>query len=219
MPTHDVNDIHGFSIGFQQAMQRLVAAQISDHNKDLIKRFVASCRKEEITQCTYTNYLNVLLRTAKRLNKDLDALTEDDIDTLLFSLENEGYKAGYIYNYKKAIKKLYTWLTDDNVPKFIRELKLVSTDNQVEPKDLLTDSEVEKLLGACKNARDRGIIAVFLDSGLRVGAVGSLLIENIELNNSFGVIRPNKDSKSNKTSLIYKKPLLPLLMSISKSIC
>ncbi len=138
------------------------------------------------------------LALAKRLNKDLDKLNEADVDTLLLSLETENYSSGYIRNYKKAIKKLYQWLTDGDSPKFIRELKVTATYEQVEPKDLLTDSEVEKLLGSCKNARDRALIAILLDSGLRVGAVGSLMIDNIELTNNFGIIRPNKDSKSNK---------------------
>jgi integrase/recombinase XerD len=97
------------------------------------------------------------------------------------------------------MKQLYQWLTDSDSPKFIRELKVTATYEQVEPKDLLTDSEVEKLLGTCRNARDRALIAVLLDSGLRVGAVGSLMVENVELNTNSGIIRPNKDSKSNKT--------------------
>jgi integrase/recombinase XerD len=204
MTGHDVNDIHGFKIGFQQAMKRLEAAPISDHNKDLTKRFVALCMKENITQCTYTNYLNILVRIAKRLNKDLDALTESDLDLLLLSLESEGYKPGYIYNFKKTLKKLYDWLTDGEIPKFIRDMKLSAIDNQVEPKDLLTDSEAEKLLNSCKNARDRALIAILLDSGLRVGAVGSLLIGNIELGTNSGIIRPNRNSKSNKT---FSKPV------------
>jgi site-specific recombinase XerD len=204
MTGHDVNDIHGFKIGFQQAMKRLEVAPISDHNKELIKRFVALCMKENMTQCTYTNYLNIMVRIAKRLNKDLDALTESDLDLLLISLESEGYKPGYIYNFKKTLKKLYDWLTDGEVPKFIRDLKLSAIDNQVEPKDLLTDSEAEKLLSSCKNARDRALIAILLDSGLRVGAVGSLLVGNIELGTNSGIIRPNRNSKSNKT---FSKPV------------
>ena len=199
MTDHNVNDIHGFNIGFQQAMRRLEAAEISDYNKDLIKRFVSFCRKENLKQCSYTQNLNLLLRTAKRLNKDLDKLNEADVDNLLLLLEAEEFSSGYIRNYKKALKKLYQWLTDGDSPKFIRELKVTATYEQVEPKDLLTDSEVEKLLGTCRNARDRALIAVLLDSGLRVGAVGSLMVENVELNTNSGIIRPNKDSKSNKT--------------------
>lgn len=160
---YNVNDIHGFNIGFQQAMRRLEAAEISDYNKDL------------------------------------DKLNEADVDNLLLLLEAEEFSSSYIRNYKKALKKLNQWLTDGDSPKFIRELKVTATYEQVEPKDLLTDSEVEKLLGVCKNARDRALIAILLDSGLRVGAVGSLMIENVELNTNSGIIRPNKDSKSNKT--------------------
>jgi hypothetical protein len=37
MTDHNVNDIHGFNIGFQQAMRRLETAEISDYNKDLDK--------------------------------------------------------------------------------------------------------------------------------------------------------------------------------------
>lgn len=204
MQGHNVNDIHGFAVGFQQAMARLEKSPLSARNKDLIKRFVGFCRKDNITQCTYTNYANILMRIAKRLDKDLDKLNEDDIDSLMIALETEGYKHGYIHNFKKSLKKLYFWLSDGDVPKFIRELKLTTPVNQVEPKDLLTDEEAEQLLRACRNARDRALIAVLLDSGLRVGAVGSLLIDNILLDLHSGTVSPNKDSKSNKT---FSKPV------------
>ncbi len=203
--TQNVDDIHGYDSGFSKAMGRLEVAVTSQHNKDLIKGFVMNCKRDELAKSTTTNYLNLLTRMTERLkevdyNKNLDELEQNDFDNLLLHLEVRGICAGEIRNYKKVIKKFYRWKGDGELPRWVNNLKLKSIESTVQPSDLLTQSEIDKLFAACRHPRNKAFIAVLLDSGMRVGALASTRIKNVEFNQYGAVVYISKTSRSKKST-------------------
>lgn len=100
----------------------------------------------------------------------------------MLNLKSGGYKDGYIYKYKKTIKKFYKWRFDDGVPKWVTRIQLKATDTPVQPSDLITKDEIDKLFRACNNPSEKALIALLLDSGMRIGTLGSLRIKIIEFN-------------------------------------
>jgi len=196
----NVDDIHFFQKGFAAALKRIEESGISDHNKETIKKFIVFCTGQGISTSTCTIYLNSLHRIAVRVKKNLDELNESDYELLLLNLKSEGYKEGYIYQYKKTVKKFYKWRFDDNIPRWAAHITLKGTDTPVQPSDLLTKQEIAKLYKACNHPREKALIALMLDSGMRIGALGSLRIKNIEFNQYGAVLYLNKASQSNKTT-------------------
>jgi len=100
-------------------------------------------------------------------------MTEFDFDNLIDSLERDKKND---YNYRKLVKKFFRWYTNDDVPKWVHNIKMPKMVTPVQPSDLLTKKELEKLLAACEHPRDKAMIAVALDSSMRVGALGTLRI-------------------------------------------
>lgn len=202
--TQNVDDVHSYDTGFVKAMERLEASKISPHNKDLIKDFVRDCRKGGLAKSTTTNYLNLLTRMSTRLleigcSKELDSLDQADFDDLLLYLEDiVRLSRGEIRNYKKVLKKLYQMAGDGEIPKWVARLKLERIESMVQPSDLLTQQEVDRLLASCRHPRNRALIAVMLDSGMRVGALASIRVKGIEFNNCGAVIYISKTSRSKK---------------------
>ncbi|MCD6492598.1 MAG: tyrosine-type recombinase/integrase [Archaeoglobaceae archaeon] len=49
------------------------------------------------------------------------------------------------------------------------------------PDELLTEDDIKKMIGACKNPRDRALIAVLWESGFRVGELGNMRVRDVEL--------------------------------------
>ena len=132
---------------------------------------------------------------------NLYEMAQEDFDNLLFYLEDvRGISRGEIQNYKKAIKKLYPWRYQDDIPKWVTSLKLENIDSTVQPSDLLAQDEVDKILAACRHPRNKAFIAVMLDSGMRVGALASTRIKNVEFNQYGGIIYISKTSRSKKTT-------------------
>ncbi len=102
----------------------------------------------------------------------MDKLDPNTFDKLLIYFEDERkLSSGTIQNYKKLIKKFFRWSTGGNPPKWIMDLKLKIIESPVQPSDILTKDEFTRLLEGCRHPRDKAIIAVLADGGMRVGAV------------------------------------------------
>lgn len=205
--TQNVDDIHSYDSGFIKAIERLNSAETSPHNKDLINGFILNCRKEGLAKSTITNYLNYLTRLTSGLQetgftKNLDKLEQADFDKLLLYLEDiRQVSRGEIRNYKKIVKKFFNWLGNGEVPKWVAKLKLDHIESTVQPSDLLNKEEVDRLLKACGHPRNKAFIAVMLDSGMRVGALASTRIKNVEFNRYGAIIYISKTSRSRKTTV------------------
>ena len=73
----------------------------------------------------------------------------DTFDELLTYLDDiAGLSQNEIRNYKKVTKKFFKWLCDGEPPRWVTKLKLETIESPVQPSDLLTQEEVDKLLGA-----------------------------------------------------------------------
>jgi len=204
--TQNVDDIHAYDSGFIKAMERLEAIDFSQHDKELIRKFIGNCQKERLAKSTRTNYLNQLTRMTSRLHdngftKNLDELEEEDFDELLLYLEDIiGLSASEIRNYKKVTRKLFRWIGDGELPKWVSKLKLETIESTVQPSDLLSQDELDRILANCRHPRNKALIAVLLDSGMRVGALGSTRVKNVEFNQYGAIIYISKTSRSKKTT-------------------
>jgi integrase len=187
-------------------MGRLKKLDTSEHNKQLVENLALHCRKEGLARSTTTNYVNQLTRLIKYLAEagdtgSLDELQQNDFDKLVQYLEDvKQLSRGEIRNYKKVVKKLYRYCYDDDVPRWVAKLRLESTESPVQPSDLLTQEELDRLLNAATHPRNKAFIAVLLDSGVRVGALLSTRIKHVQFNQYGGLIYISKTSEARKTT-------------------
>ncbi|WP_319506337.1 tyrosine-type recombinase/integrase [uncultured Methanolobus sp.] len=211
--TRNVDDVHSFETGFLRSKERLEKTDTSQRNKDLINKFIIHCRRESLKKSTITTHVNYLRWMIERLakngyTKDLDELELDDFDNFLIYMEDvEGSSPGTIRNYKKTTKKFFRFVTDDDLPKWVRKLKLENVETHVQPQDLPDSKDIDKMIDVCTNARNRAIIAVFCDGGLRPGGLASCRVGNVESNQYGSIIYLSKTSKSRKSTPAKGIPL------------
>jgi integrase len=191
---------------FSNALDRFNRAEIEPDDREKLDAFFRALRREGLARSTlawYVNYTTRMYQTLKVIgyDKPLQEFNHDDLDKLLFYLEDvKKLSPGSLWNYKKLVKKLMRWMHNDKPPKWVRDLKLNKVDTPVQPSDLLTQEEFDTLLKACRHPRDKAIIAVLADSGMRVGALASCRIKNVEFNQYGAIIYISKTSKSKKTT-------------------
>jgi integrase/recombinase XerD len=210
--TKSVDDIHCMDTVYFDAKKRLKAADIGEGNKALIEDFTSSLRREGATKSTITWYVDYVTRMVQRLqeigfNDNLDKLDPNTFDRLLIYLEDERkLSPGTIRNHKKLIKKFMRWSTAGDPPKWVRDLKLKAVESPVQPSDILTADELSRLLETCRHPRDKAFIATLADSGMRVGALASCRVKNVEFNQYGGIIYLSKTG-ANKTTPAKGIPL------------
>ncbi|MCO5382131.1 MAG: tyrosine-type recombinase/integrase [Methanosarcina barkeri] len=210
--TKSVDDVHCMDAGYLNAKQRLKNADIGEKNKVLVEDFIIALRREGVAKATITVYISYITQMAQQLQEigfteTLDKLDPNTFDRLLIFLEDERkLSPGTIRNYKKLIKKFFAWSTNGNQPKWIRDLKLKAIESPVQPSDILTADELSRLLEACRHPRDKAIIAVLADGGIRVGALASCRVKNVEFNQHGAMIYLSKTG-ANKTTPAKGIPL------------
>lgn len=131
-------------------------------------------------------------------------LTTDDLTLELYKaytlylLNDTGLKSTSVNSYLRAVKAFYNYLIfEEIIPDISRRLKLVKQDKSVIMP--LSDREAEKLLASCScfgslELRNKCIVVLMLDSGLRLGEVIRLKISDVDVENSFLLVN-GKGSK------------------------
>jgi integrase len=207
----EVDDVHDFATDLLRAQSRLEKANISDTNKQMIKRFVMSLRRDGLKKATLLNYINFGTRMCQRfvelgIDKPLNEINQDDFDDFLMYMEDEkGIKPGGIKLYKIFFKKFSKWALDDQ-PKWIREMKFPKVNSRVQPSDLPDASEFEAIMNSVKYPRDKALLAVMADGGFRVGGILSCKIKSVEFGKYGAVVYLNPEG-SNKTTMAKGIPL------------
>lgn len=101
---------------------------------------------------------------------------------------NGTYSEWEIENYKSTMKKFYPWLFKEQNPSCIAWIKTNNHPNKnVKPDNMITEEEVQKLVGVLKNSRDKALTYILYDSGCRIGELLTLRNKDIEFD-EYGAI-------------------------------
>lgn len=198
------DDIHNFEQRYFTWLKKLESGSISEKSKVLIKDFIRYKKGSGKKYSTLANTVGIAIQLVKRTGKDVDELTERDFYDLTDQLEQE-HKDDY--NYRKFIKSFFRWKTEDDPPKWVKNIKMVKKDTPVQPSDILTRDEIDKLLAACTNIMDKALIAILIDSAMRIGAAGTLRIKNVTILKSGALLYASTTSQNLKTTAPQPFPI------------
>lgn len=207
----NVDDVHGVNADLQRAQARLEKAGISEENKQLLKRFVMSLRREGLKKSTILNYINFGTRLCQRfvelgIDKPLTEINQDDFDTFLIHMEDiRGIKPGGLKLYKIFMKKFSKWAFDDT-PRWVREMKFPKVNSRIQPADLPDTAEFDNILDGVTHPRDKAFLAALSDGGFRIGGILSCKIKSVEFNKYGAIVYLNPEG-SNKTTPAKGIPL------------
>ena len=198
------DDIHNFEQRYYTWLKKLENGDVPEKSRELIKDFIRYKKNSGKKYSTLANTVGIAIQVVRRTGKNVDELTERDLFDLTDHLEME-HKDDY--NYRKFIKSFFRWFTDDNVPRWVKNIKLIKKDTPVQPSDILTRGEMDKLLGACTTVMDKALLAVALDSAMRIGAIGTIRIKNVEFLKSGALLYASTTSENLKTTAPQPFPI------------
>jgi len=149
-------------------------------NDKLLYMFIAAKKVEGCSEKTLIYYETTLKKMINTIKNNIENINTDDIRLYLsnFKEENSSSKVT-IDNIRRIFSSFFSWLEDEDyiAKNPIRRIHRIKTGRTV--KEVLTDENLEILRDNCKSVRDLAIIELLISTGIRVGELVNLNIDDI----------------------------------------
>ena len=107
----------------------------------------------------------------KFLNPDKKAIIN------MFLELKKNYSDSTIMDYENVMKRFYKWLFG-SLPDFFN-IKYSHKSSHDKKMELITRGDIERMIDACNNTRDKALISLLYDSGCRIGEILTLRMDDI----------------------------------------
>ena len=169
-------------------------------NMELINKFIAAKEIEGCSERTTKYYYATLIKMDSMINKNVTHLTTDDLRMYLTEYQkiNNCSKAS-IDNIRRNLSSFFSWLEEENyiLKSPMKRIHKIKTDKVI--KETYSDETLELLRDNCNNLRDLAIIDLLSSTGMRVGELVRLNINDIDFENRECVVF----GKGNKERPVY----------------
>jgi len=149
-------------------------------NDKLLQMFIASKKVEGCSEKTLIYYESTLNKMINNIKKNIEIINTDDIRLYLSEFKEEKNSSKItIDNLRRIFSSFFSWLEDeDYISKNpVRRIHKIKTGKVV--KEVLSDENLEILRDNCKNIRDLSIMELLISTGIRVGELVNLDIDDI----------------------------------------
>lgn len=165
-------------------------------NGELVSLFLSAKQVEGCSQKTLNYYENTITSAISSIDKPATQICTDDLREYL-----SNYKASRcsskitIDNIRRIFSSFYSWLEDEDyvIKSPVRRIKKIKTGKTV--KETFTDEHLELLRNSCTNSRDRAIVEILSSTGMRVGELVKLNIDDIDFHERECIVYGKGDSE------------------------
>lgn len=169
-------------------------------NMELIDKFIAFKEIEGCSKRTTQYYKSTLVMLENRTDIHFTHMTTDHLRTYLTDYQkiNNCSKVS-IDNIRRNLSSFFSWLEEENyiLKSPMKRIHKIKTDKVI--KETLSDESLECLRDSCDNLRDLAIIDLLASTGMRVGELVNINIEDIDFENRECVVF----GKGNKERPVY----------------
>lgn len=169
-------------------------------NTDYLDMFIAAKRIEGCSERTIEYYRTTIVHMLNKMNIPIRQITTEDLREYLTQYQqNSQCGKVTIDNIRRNLSSFFSWLeAEDYILKSpIRRIHKVRTGTKV--KETFTDENIELLRDNCKQIRDLAMIDLLYSTGIRVGELVNLNIEDINFEERECVVY----GKGNKERTVY----------------
>lgn len=147
-------------------------------------RFLTAKRSKHLSPRTLDQYEWALGKFTNWLREhdvqEVGAITDSHIEEFMAEYESRGCEAEYVHGFARVIK---TWLRLLHWKGLIAANPMATVEMPKLPRNKLpgfSTEEMLRLIGACRNTRERALLEVLLDTGLRAAELGGLNICDVD---------------------------------------
>jgi len=151
-------------------------------NEEFLEMFLTAKKLEGCSERTIACYRFTLSKVLKDINLPIIKIKTENLRDYLvdYQKKNDCSKAT-VDNVRRYISSLFTWLEEEDyiLKSPMKRIHKVKTAKRI--KEAIADETVEKLRDGCEELRDLAMIDFLLSTGVRVGELISLDIDDLNL--------------------------------------
>ena len=213
-------DVYNHEKRFQNAVRNLESSHdILQINKKSILEFVQHLLMQEVGKARATKYVFHLTVLARLTRKSFSQFVQRDVERLVCWIQSSHYTDHTKHDYKVVLKRYFQWLKQCNseeheYPDEVKWIKTSFKGKRLLPESLLTKEELEKLVSAAENPRDKALVLTHFESGCRIGEILSLRIQNVHFDQYGAVLVVYGKTGARRVRVIGAAPLLASWINI-----
>ena len=177
------------TVNQSQKLQRVLISRLTDQTKSVssvsnsnyLAMFLNAKKIEGCSERTLTYYKTTVEKLLDGITDPIRKVTTDDIREYLANYQglNDCSKTT-IDNIRRNISSFFTWLEEEDyiIKSPMRRIHKIKTTKTV--KEVISDEEIERMRDKCKNLRDLAIIDLLYSTGMRIGELVRLNIDDID---------------------------------------
>ena len=197
----------------------LISQRVSKRNQEIIKKYDRQMVNESLAIATRVKHLEVVMNLSVLVDKDWDVVNSDDIDNLVYQVNTKysdnGQETHTTYDHKKILKIFFRWFklgsrskNDVGDPEETKRIKTKNVKNKIVREQLLTDEDLVALVKNARNLRDKAMIAVAYESGVRPGELLSLRLKHVKVDEYGAIISVDGKMGARNVRIVKSVPTL-----------
>ena len=179
---------------------RFALSPKQEPHADLLRLFLTAKEVEGCSPRTIAYYESTIRHMADTVAKPFTQVESNDLRGYLADYESKR-NAGKVTidNIRRILSSFFSWLEDEDyiVKSPMRRIHRVKTATVA--KEVLSDEDLETLRDSCANVRDLAIVDMLATTGMRVGELVGLDIDDIDLQGRECIVT----GKGNKQRPVY----------------
>lgn len=149
-------------------------------NVEYLEMFIAAKKIEGCSERTVSYYKTTVEHLLNNINTSIRKITTDEIRLYLSQYQEKGgCGKTTIDNIRRNISSFFSWLEEEDyiLKSPMRRIHKIKTVQPV--KETISDELIERLRDACKCKRDLAMVDLLYSTGIRVGELVKLNIEDV----------------------------------------
>ncbi len=160
--------------------------EVSDGNKEAVREFCRELAVQDVSKrrrAKYVSNWHTILRKFAPEDFDIRTASRDELKLIVGRINDSGYAETTKADFKLAIKYWYKVVLGElDTEKYPDRVQFISTtaDSDDADKFILSQRKILELIEECHNDRDRAMLKLLYEGGLRPGELMALQIEDIK---------------------------------------
>ncbi len=175
---------------------KILSNDESKENQELLVSFLSAKQIEGCSEKTIDYYGNTIFKMLESINLKIENITTDDLRKYLSEYKNQSNASkSTIDNARRVLSSFFSWLEDEGYISKNPVIRIHRIKTKRVVKEVLSDENFEILRDKCDNIRDLAMVELLASTGIRVGELVNLNIDDVLFSERECVVLGKGDSE------------------------